>query len=219
MATVSSTWRICFQIKSATMSSSSTCFLRATGAWRQNSIVHSALLHWRQPDCPPQEGWGRFSPLQWVAPSAALLLRLLQAKWGKSWPPSWHHGNLGLTSRWVQKQQSMPLGCMPATLMTTTGSWSWTSRMISTLCAGTRCCWLYVSRLQPFTPLSTLPIPHLPPCFDMKAYSSLQREYNREICWVPFLLSVHTRPLLPVVIRVQCMVPGWRLCWRCTGGH
>ena len=133
-----------------------------------------------------------------VAPSAVLLLRLLRARWGKSWPPSWHHGSSGLTSRWVQKQQCMPLGCMPVTLMTTTGSRSWTSRTISTLCAGTRCCWPCVSWLQPCNPLSTLPIPHLPPCFGMTAYFSLQREYNRGIRWVSSFLSVHTRSLLPV---------------------
>ena len=118
---------------------------------------------------------GVFAPLRWAVLSAILLQRLLRAKWRKSWPPSWHYGSSGLASREVQKQQSMPLGCMLATVMTITGSWSWTSRTLLTLCAEIRCCWLCMSWPQLCTPLSTFAILHSPHCFGMTVYFSLQR--------------------------------------------
>ena len=108
----------------------------------------------------------------------------------------------------LQKQQSMPLGCMFGDLDDN----HWILKLgfknvFNSLCSDKIL--LAVCELAlALYPLPTLPIPHPPHCFGMTAYFSLQREYNREIRWVPSLLSVHTQPVCPVEVRVQCMVTG-----------
>ena len=146
-------------------------------------MVANSLL-WCQSDCPPQEDLGDSSHCSELYPSPSCCKDCCeQSEGGTDLPPgttaaqTWHKGG----------------GCRISTSRCLdVCRWPWWEPLDREvkfqehfqLCTGIRCCWLCVSWLQFCMRLSTLPIPH-PHCFGMTMYFSLQREYNKDIRWVP----------------------------------
>lgn len=154
-----------------------------------------------------------------TVPSTILLLRLLwaQSEGGTDIPPGttaqvWHQGGC---------RSSSPLTRMYAGNLDD-NHWIVKLDFKNTSNSVQGCCWPCELALALYTFVYSILFLTLLTALTWQHTSSVCRgSTTGRSAGSPPSLPVHTScwPLLPVEVRVQCMVPAWQLCARHTGGH